>query len=299
MRYSLLSRFRGSLLGTALGEVYQSPFQLSTTPICSKKSDFWLQVAIRGSQSLIDCGRLDLEDWKHRGNKLQQSEPTSKIGFASLSNAAIATLPVALFFHEDQLTLKAQLQQAAKLWLPAGQTPTGVLAMGYAIAQALTERLNPDTLIPQTLVYLEEYCQDAKPSLRAFIQQLEQVQNLLEQKAGLEKTVTQICRHPFTDTIPIALAFYCFLSTTEDFHLALARAVRTGYQPQTTAALTGALSGAYNSLAGIPIVRRLTATEMVSLADRLLAVWSGVHITATDDRVQWSAVAAPRVMQQR
>ena len=84
--------------------------------------------------------------------------------------------------------------------------------------------------------------------------------------------------------------------------------MQTGYQPDVTSAISGALSGAYQGLIGIPVQWRLALRsnvdvepnsslaqnptvesknwerELRQLADQLLAVWSGVYhpITSTD-----------------
>ena len=302
MRYSLLSRFRGTLLGARLGEIYGygdkerasvslSPVKLNIEPgesvglnahICP-----WSQIAVMCAQSLIREGRIDLE---------VQSGLASKIKAANCSQVAIATLPVALFFHENQATLQQQLRLASATWQGAASTEPA-LAVGYALAQALTEKLNPATLIPQTLTYLQD-------SQTPLVQHLAQVQTLLEQGASLEIALTHLLRDRQLSTNPIALAFYCFLSTPEDFRLSVTRAIRTGYQPQITAALTGALSGVYNSFTGIPLGWRIAFNrtdngEILQLAACLLAAWSGVYDATTADRTDQMAVAAPRVIKPR
>ena len=306
MRYSLLSRFRGTLLGTALGEIYGSQYKqqtrLESPPEPGESVELnslcpWSQIALLCAQSLIRCGRLDVEDWLHNLSRLQPSFLSSKIGAASGSEAAVATLPVALFFHENEATLLRELTLASAAWQGTQNTPIEVLAVGYAIALALTEKLNVATLIPQTLAYL----QDSETPIG---QQLAQIQTLLEQAAPLEQAVTQLCREHQPSTTPIALAFYCFLSTPEDFRLSLTRAMQTGYEPQTTAAITGALSGVYNSLIGIPLGWRLAfnrnnSGEMLQMADQLLRVWSGVYDPTTAHSCHLTTVAAPRVIQQR
>ncbi|MBD0347400.1 MAG: ADP-ribosylglycohydrolase family protein, partial [Coleofasciculus sp. Co-bin14] len=205
----------------------------------------------------------------------------------------------------DKVKLRQQLLQAADLWQQEPNISEGALAVAFAIALALTEKLNVTTLIPQTLAYLEI-------SQTPLVHQLEQVQTLLEQGAGLDRTLTQLHREvqrPGTPSsrpyIPIALAFYCFLSTPEDFRLCVSRAVRTGHQSQITAALTGALAGVYNSIIGIPVSWRLAADRMsntvggLQQADRLLAVWSGVYDVSSAQHCPWTAVAAPQVIQPR
>ncbi|HEY9635128.1 MAG TPA: ADP-ribosylglycohydrolase family protein [Coleofasciculaceae cyanobacterium] len=317
MRYSLLNRFRGALLGSLVGEILGSgsglvrvldkPMLTPPKPDDSQLSQTllaWSQIAACGTESLIRCGKLDIEDWVLHTGMMQSSLLLLK-GTANSSEAALATLPIGLFFHEDEVKLRQQLLQGAALWLEDSTASEGVLAVAFAIALALTEKLDVATLIPRTLAYLGT-------SQTPLGQQLEQVQTLLQQGAGLDRTLTQLHREaqrrgtplgrPYTS---IALAFYCFLSTPEDFRLCVTRAARTGCQSQITASLTGTLAGVYNSIIGIPVSWRLTANQIsigiqkLQQADRLLAVWSGVYDVSVVDQCQWTAVAAPRVIQPR
>ena len=319
MRYSLLSRFRGALLGSLVGEILGSGSRHSLifgglsftlpetegdkaveTPLITPQLSDWSQIATSGIKSLINRGRLDVEDWLLHAAKTPPTLALLKKS-ASSSEAAVATLPVALFFHDNEIKLQQQLQQVATVW-QRFEGYEGVLAVGYAIALALTEKLNSATLIPRTISYLGT-------SQTTLVQQLEQLQTLIEQGTGLDSTVTKL-RHeaqrlgqpPLNPFTSIAIAIYCFLTTPEDFRLSVSRAVRSCYQPQITAALTGAIAGAYNSNIGIPVGWRLAANrinignERLQLADRLLAVWSGVYEISDVEPFPWAAIAAPRVI---
>jgi ADP-ribosylglycohydrolase len=317
MQYSLVSRFRGALLGSFVGEILGSVGcqgrvlgKATLTPpkpgntLASETLSDWSKIATCGTESLIRCGRLDVEDWLRQCGLSHPSLLLLKTA-ASSSEAAVATLPMALFFHEDEVKLRQQLLACAAVWLHDSEAYEGVLAVGYAIALALTEKLDFATLIPRIITYLGT-------QETPLVQKLEQVQTLLEQGAGLETTLTQLRRDDQlrsersdrSDT-SIALAFYCFLSTPEDFRICITRAARSGYQTQTTAALTGALSGVYNSITGMPVSWRLwvnrtsLGVQRLQLADRLLAVWSGVYDVSTVDQYQLATVAAPRVIQAR
>ncbi len=317
MRYSVLNRFRGVLLGSFLGEILgsgstQGQVLGGAASIAPKQGDAhlspslsdWSQIAVCGTESLIRRGQLDLDDWVlHSG--ITQSSLLLLKNAASSSEAAVATLPMALFFHDDPVKLRQHLLKAAAVWQQNSEASEGVLAVAFAIALALTEKLDSTTLIPRTLTYLGK-------AQTPLVQQLEQVQTLLEQGAGLDTTLTQLRRERSrrSDLLElsytsIALAFYCFLHTPEDFRLSVTRATRTGYQPQITAALTGALSGVYNSIIGIPVGWRLaanrisTGSQRLQLADHLLAVWSGVYDVSATEQLQQAAVAAPRVIQPR
>jgi ADP-ribosylglycohydrolase len=317
MRYSLLSRFRGALLGSFVGEILASggdfrqvSGKATLTPPQSEEAQpsqalsDWSQIASCGTESIIRCGRFDPEDWVLHAGMTQPSFLLLK-NTASSSETAVATLPMALFFHDDEVKLRQQLLKASTIWQHDSEAFEEVLAVAFAIALALTEKLDCATLIPRILTFVGT-------SQAPVVQQLERVQTLLEQGAGLDATVIQLRQDSQRIGAPlarsctsIALAFYCFLDTPEDFRLCVSRALRTGYQPQITAALTGALAGVYNSVIGIPAGWRLAANRInigvqtLQLADRLLSVWSGIYDVSAVDRCPMVAVAAPRVIQPR
>lgn len=189
------------------------------------------------------------------------------------------------------------------------------MALGYAIAQSLTEKLQPQTLIPQIISFMGE-TQTLLP------QKLLIIQKLLQQSAGLERLQTDLNREePLSYSV--AVAFYCFLSTLEDFRLSVLRSLQLeSVYSQTITAITGVLSGSYNSIVGIPAYWQISLLptqkkdngesnlwQMLELADALATVWSGVYDLALHPRnvlkpgcimpnqsVPFSVYAAPRVI---
>ncbi|MCC3571804.1 MAG: ADP-ribosylglycohydrolase family protein [Microcoleus sp. PH2017_40_RAT_O_B] len=301
------------------------------------------KLAVACAQSLIRCNGLDLKDWRDTWEVLAKSEiyHSPNTEFQSLLNpceAAVAALPCVMFFHENKAKLREKIMLATDV-LPnenKAQLQTAVLAIGYAIARSLKQRLDPGTAIEQTIAYLNIDT--------ALTELLRQVQILLEQGADLETATTHLCKSATAlrgkpeegekqsethsnvnpgNFIPIALAFYCFLSTPEDLRLSVVRAARSGIAGQLTCALTGALSGAYNGAAAIPVEWRqvLSAVEsqplvegrepslwgtgsdakILELASNLFAVWAGVYNPSAgpDSAALARAVAAPYVIRPR
>lgn len=278
MRFSLSSRFRGTLLGTVVGQTLE------------KSSCEWERLLVPGTQSLIKMGRFDLEDWCKSFNKV-----TNRVS----CEATIATLSLSIFEHENEVKLRRNLQLAASAsWRDDPVSRDCTLAVGHAIAQCLTERININTLIPQTVAFL------GQPQTQ-IAEQLTQVQTMLEQQAGWERVQAELTGAS-ESTLPVTIAFYCFLSTVEDLRLAIMRAAQNNYQPQITTAITGALSGAYNSKAGIPASLQLILSQsgskslakIIELSDSLLTVWSGVYdqTLPSDELMQTAAIAAPRII---
>lgn len=275
MRYSITSRFRGTLLGATLEEKISHQVQ---PPAIAK-------LLTQGIESLVTLDNFEYQSW------------LEKLSAAKLTTvqAIIATLPLALFYHDNKTKLRANLLSIVKIWSPEPIIRESVLALGYAIAQALTEKLVPHKLIPQIVEFLGEQNTDLGDKLT-------QVQNLLEQKAGLETTTIQLAPNSSAATAAIALAFYCFLSTPEDISLSINRSKRS---PFVSSAIVGALSGAYNGFCSIPgswqidLLNLQTSPqiEMLQLSDSLVAAWSGVYDSTT--RLLSTAVAAPRVIRSR
>ncbi|NJN59567.1 MAG: hypothetical protein HC879_19805 [Leptolyngbyaceae cyanobacterium SL_5_9] len=240
------------------------------------------------------------------------------------AGVAIATLPIALFFHADPDQLEQELQQADKLHHRL-ELSNAVLAIGYAISLALREQLDPAQLIAEIMEELElrrdRSTSAPSPSLAQFpfVEQLQFVQTLSQ--VSLSSAIAQLrhySRKPevASDVLEIAIAFHCFLSTPEDFRLSAVRAAQLHKNPQTTC-LTAALSGAYNGASSIPLSWRsalkrndsahsplnhlwgvASETELQHLSDQLLAAWSGAfdldHLLNYPG--QTFAIAAPKVI---
>lgn len=302
MRYSLGSQVRGTLLGAALGEMIGRTVDPTEYE--------WERLTVLGIRSLIRLGRFDLDDWCSIFSSVEKYDFNSEqnpVNFVPMRTIA-ATLPLALFYHENEVKLRQNLQHLLVAWQNEPVSRDGALAVGYAIAQSLTHRLNSASLIPQTIAFVGSQSHLTK--------QLSQVQMLLEQRAGLERVVNHLGAGDQSST-PIALAFYCFLSTLEDLRLSVMRAAQKGVHPQITSAITGALSGAYNSAAGIPATLRMalsqsdnklwttwgmtTAAEMLELSDSLVAVWAGVYDQSENlfKVASVAAIAAPNVIRLR
>lgn len=295
MRYTIESRFQGAFLGAAVGEMLgifitgRSWHHLEPLPVrwdldIGQLDQFlpgWGSHAVDGCKSLIARGRVD-------GNRVVGNEATA------------ITLPVALFFHEDAAKLRRRLNQLAA---SSKETRDEIMAIAYCLLQIAREKLDPSTIVPQIITYIQ--------SDGALAEELAQVQTLLEMGASLETASSLLSNS-------IGLALYCFASTPEDFRLSVMRALRIAtIRPQLVAALTGAMSGTYNSLTGIPVSWRMamarpeiarnflvpcwsvtSGSEIVQLATNLFAAWSGVYwpTNPSNKSSQGNAVAAPQIM---
>ncbi|HIK27166.1 MAG: ADP-ribosylglycohydrolase family protein [Oscillatoriaceae bacterium SKW80] len=268
MRYSLLSRFRGAVLGAAVARIWEN----------SKLLPQWETLAVFAAENLIQKGQLDLEEWKN-AYKQAVNSTSIKEKEREWAGAAYAILPVILFFHEDDKKMLSMLEQTLGVWEYASCVRDWIICLAVALAQALQEKLNPASFIPEISTYFQENSQVSM--------QLLQVQTWLEEGLCLE-AIKEWAQHSEDSAqyTSIALALYCFLSTPEDMRVSVMRAARIGKEPSITVALTGAISGAYNSIYGIPVAWRSqlrhlntnkAVAEIIQLGERLFAAWCGAY----------------------
>lgn len=295
MRYSLLSQFQGALLGMVLGEALgrccdqsnQEP-DWKTLKRCLQQQALipsmeCSQILHQCSHSFIRRGQLAFEAFVPEASRW--SQPVHLMA---------ATLPVALFLHERPQQLQQQLAQlGAQSSLPR-EIQMGTVAVALAIAEILREGFTPESLIPQIISQL--------PPDFVLTKQLAQVQALWSQPVGLAQVRQQLLDPEADQVGSIALAFYCFLSTLEDFHLTVSRAVWSD-QSQLTVVTAGVLAGAYNNSGGIPPRWQLRwqpegsemGPKLNRLAVKLLAAWAGTYQPLSDKNHGLPiAIAAPR-----
>jgi ADP-ribosylglycohydrolase len=346
MRYSLASRFRGSFVGAYLGECLalegrnnsvgdksvgdkspgeRSPvrnmskiFDFYTSPSFStskaNNSDDWGKVTVLSAQSLIEEGKLDLDVWTKHLHPINTSheaknQPKNQAKNQLSPQAILTVLPVALFFHENPIKLRQNLLYVVEILGDDSILQDAMLAFGYAIALALTEKLHPQTLIPQIISFMGETPTSLPET--SLSENLLKVNLLLAEGAGLERVRGELNNISKSADL-IAMSFYCFLATLEDFRLGVLRSTQLGSHSWQIASITGALSGAYNSMAGIPVTWPLLPNhrktlyswgfsdfaQMLQLSDALAASWSGVcsPLHPVAEGVEVPTVAAPRVI---
>lgn len=296
MRYPLINRFRGALLGAFIGEIL-------TLNDAKKSTDdiWWYELIVSSAQSLIQLGKFDIEDWSTQvRKKWHNCDPSNSI----LNAAIIATLPVTLFFHENILELRNNLLKTLDVWDNDPEVRDAVLAVSYVIAQSLNEKVCWKMLLPQT----NDFIGDASTKLP---QNLLQIYNSVNNTV-ISQDIATVLEQEITPITAIGLAFYYFISSPEDFRLCLLRANQNPCFGVET--VGGILSGTYNSTLGIPVNWQIGQSnlkitpslftncfQMLELADALVAVWSGVyklalHSGTFKDKL---IIAAPSVIRYR
>jgi hypothetical protein len=260
-------------------------------------------------------------DWEDEMNLPTLVMPNSAQGWVGI---AIALIPIVLCFYDDLDKLRYQIEQniatiCLPAWKPNPEFVNTISVFAYALTLALQQRLEPATLIPRLIRDLEL---ESDSSL--LTKELRQIQDLVAQDAPLG-VLKRVCKYGVQSDqsdpgdnqdsevgmSAIAVAFYGFLGTPEDFRLALLRTVRLNYQAEVTCVLVGTLSGVYNSMVSIPLSWRTQLTQtssflsqhwgieseaaLLRLADQLLAAWAGIYYP-TIQLEQDLAVATPHII---
>ncbi len=308
MNEEVRDRFRGSLLGLAIGDALGMPVEgarVSTiTAHLGRVTDFldapwrnlragqWTddtKMMLCHARSIVETGGVDPDDisfkfmewfksgdWRGMGNstysslkRLLQGVPPGESGetgeMAAGNGTVMRIAPVALIDCRDLEKLHRDAEVASIITHNNQEAVAGSRAVCYAIALAVRGALNTTSLIDEIIEYIgpckvAENLQIAKSLLRQDISTTEALLRL-----GTSGYVVET----------VASALFCFLRTPEDFEETLISAVGGGYDTDTTAAVAGSISGAYNGLSIIPQrwARNVEAAdEIIELADSIYAL---------------------------
>lgn len=332
MQQSLGDRFRGALLGAALGEILGANYQIQQAaglPISwleverwglqpPQQENGWGRGVVQQTQSLIQ------HQAPLRFNTLLSLRPSLPQPSSVSAGLAIHLIPLMLFHHEDWQQLRHVLYEASlesgfvhpqnrlveEPSDPSGCLPLSLLSIGYAMSLALQNQLNAEGFLPQFLTQFEQHASDPTR-----LQELEHIQTCLATEVGLSTAKTRL---KSVLVSPETIALYSFLSTPQNFQIALLRAAQLGHHPQITCALTGALCGAHQGILGMPLnwrrVLRFTSgntalsnlwqlsseASLFQLADGLHAAWSGIHnLSSWQQQAASYYTAAPNVIRPR
>ncbi|MBC7230322.1 MAG: ADP-ribosylglycohydrolase family protein [Actinobacteria bacterium] len=303
-----LERFQGCLLGLAVGDALGMPLEGMRASEIRKRfgrvRDFlaapwrmldagqWTDdtkmmlcqarsIAARGGFDLEDTAQAFLAwyesgDWRGIGGatydamrRLQAGAPARESGMrgemAAGNGAAMRIAPLGLLHCLDLARLRADVEASARITHDNPEAVAGGLAVAYAVARAARGDLEPSSLIGDTTAFIG----DSRVAER-----LELAQRFLRQGMESEEALARLGTGGYV-VETVASAFFSFLRSPEDFEETLSRAVGGGLDTDTTGAVAGAISGAFNGLSSIPERWRRgveAAEEILDLAARIHAL---------------------------
>ncbi|MGK7949799.1 MAG: hypothetical protein AB4368_13685 [Xenococcaceae cyanobacterium] len=287
MRYSLLSRFQGTLLGSIIGDA----LTIEQSGSLTNRQDDW-----------CDIFNYHPSPWANRLTQvcraINESARPEQFKLDNSAEWAYLTVPIVLFYHDNKLLLRQEIERLARYWQWSADILADVLLWSDIFVLILKEKLDTNNII-------EQFLRGVRVEETPLWQLLKSMTSWLSEGRSLEQVKEQLSSKTQEYSLPLSL--YCFSSTPENFYLALSRAAGDRARSRMVIRLTGALAGGYNTVSGIPITwRKLLAqnAEYQKIKQEgtiLLNNWSGGYQRGrlTAAKTKQKVIAAPGIIQTR
>jgi ADP-ribosylglycohydrolase len=161
---------------------------------------------------------------------------------AAGNGVAMRIAPLGLLDCLDLEKLREDVRETGNITHRNREAIAGAQAVAYAIARGVRGDLEPETLIADAVGFIG-------PCLVA--DRLGQASRFLASEMDSAEALARLGTGGYV-VETVASAFFCFLSSPDDFEEAVSLAVAGGLDTDTMGAITGAISGACNGLEGVP-----------------------------------------------
>jgi hypothetical protein len=268
MNLSLLNRFQGCLYGSILAPKTED----SEGVIFSHTSVLLEMIEILGHSSSIS-----LEKWQD----LSQTNPRE---------FPVALIPLALFRHDYLTSLQIELTLLIQNQLLSPDDALALFCWGHVLSLIVREKFPSQNKVEFCFASLQVFTQGT-----VLEEYLIGIKQAIQQGYSLERVVQTLGSSNLSSAI--ALSLYFFLDTPEQFYLSLNRAALMN--SPWILSFTGALAGAYHGFTGIPLILRLTQTDL-TFSERIRQFWSQWSGVLSENTLPFStAIASPLVIQRR
>lgn len=300
------SKFIGALVGTGVGDAVGAgfeglaPFDIQTIIAVINEREVFrytddTHMMIGVAESLIAKKGFDgehmasvfarnyaAEPWRGYGpgppfifRMLRLGEPWDKVGDkvyhgGSYGNgSAMRVAPVGVLYHDDPVSLREVAYKSSQITHSHELGKEGAALQASSVALAVG-------MCPGTVFDLEEFLSRLDSSVRhpVYKGRLAKVKRLL----GVSEPAALVSElgHGVEAFNSVPTAIYCFVSYPKSFRDAVLFAVSLGGDTDTIAAMTGAISGAYLGIEGIPEewYSKLENREYIEqLGEKLYELW--------------------------
>jgi len=172
------------------------------------------------------------------------------------NGTAMRAAPVGMLYHDDPEKLIRIARRQGWITHRDPRCDAGSVAIAGAVALALTDRIEPEPFCTQ----LADWMTEAEPTFAELVRQLPEHIGLPTEQAleiiapaGLTPGYHQTWPGISPFVVPTVLwSLYCFLHTPDDYYESIWLSIAVGGDVDTTAAITGAVSGAYNGRSVLP-----------------------------------------------
>ena len=319
MTYDTFDRFQGIWLGSIIGHlVYSSS---SNTIELSPDATLLNWLVLRKQVAKLLEAERSLENLAPKIVLLEEivdasANPTVITSEDRLDKLfvygshVLSLLPLIIFYGDDLNSLqkiisKCYLKLAGSI--KAEEITEEILIWSYLITLLLNNRSIPDRI--NFKLIREKVVNNAKSSDISSIKKLDIALEAVREGTSLHQLVEKLSKSDNSWQTAIAISFYCFATTPDDFRLSVKRAANLDLPMALwIATLTGTLSGAYNGIRGVPYQWRTIAEENLTyyeesqLASKLFKTWLGTYSVNNHQQSynrELCAVATPRIIQPR
>ncbi len=271
-----ISRFKGCLLGTAIGDSLgagrEGSFDISEVRDIGSRYTDDTAMMIGVAESLINCKGFNGDDMAEIFIKNYLREPWRGYGWGpprifnmilkdrkrwdemldrelypggSFGNgAAMRVAPIGLFYYDEPEKLREVVHKASIITHSHELAIEGAFLQAYAVSLAVSES-GPELDRYQFLQKLKESTRN-----REYLKKLQLMEDLLKDKAERIKVIKYLGNGiEALNSVPAAI--YSFL-VNDDLEESLVYAVSLGGDADTIGAMTGAIAGAYYGAKNIP-----------------------------------------------
>ncbi|MFB0501261.1 MAG: ADP-ribosylglycohydrolase family protein [Candidatus Bathyarchaeia archaeon] len=274
----LRSKFVGCLVGSAVGDALGSPLEGSCISELKIEEDFsgrWTDdthMMIGVAESLIENEGFDgshmaqtfihnyeREPWRGYASGpprvfkcirsgVAWNEAAKRLfgGAGSYGNgAAMRVAPVGILYHDDPQRLRSVVYGQGQITHAHELGKEGAALQAYAVALAVN--VDPSSEL-ETSAFLGELKDFTRSEV--YRRKLEAAEKLLSEKDRLR--VVRELGNGIEAQNSVPTAIYSFLRNPKSFEQSLICAISLGGDADTIGAMTGAVSGAYHGVEGIP-----------------------------------------------
>jgi len=296
-------RFAACLLGQAIGDALGMPFEgmssgsisarygqvvefLPSPELAAGQYTDDTKMMLCTAESIAKKGHVNPEDIAERfvawfdtgdlrgiGNTCLESILNLKSGaswqdsgsrgkWAAGNGTAMRIAPVGLLDCQDLERLRKDCWSTSIITHNNPEAVAGATAVAYVIARLVTGDLDEETLLADSADFVGE---------SEVARNLFKAQGLLSSNTPTEEALAMLGTSGYV-VETVASALYCFLRTPADFVTTVSSAVMGGGDTDTTAAVAGAISGAYNGLSNLPahLVEQVEDSERLKQLSRAI-----------------------------
>ena len=323
MTHDTFDRFQGIWLGSIIGQaLIDDRSSNSKVELSMDVTPNWLVTRKQVAQMLLEADKWSFEDLPRKIVFLQEkiidapdnprvitSEARQLDKLLVYGSHVLSLLPLIIFYGDDlnsfqKIIGKCYLKSIGSI--KADEIKQEILIWSYLVTSFLNNRSKPDKI--NFKLMREKVVSHAKSS-DSSIEKLVIALEAVREGTSLHQLIEKLSKSDNSWHMAIAISFYCFATTPDDFRLSVKRAAKVNLpMARWITTLTSTLSGAYNGMKGVPYQWRTIAEENLAyreesqLASKLFKAWLGIYSVNNHQESynrELCAVATPQIIQPR